>query len=85
MACGQPCAPGSVKRLKQVEAAPGEEKPYCPPPVLNSEYPDGVPDLPPTLARELHTTKLIAFRLTALAQKIREYGGWYIFECPSNR
>eukprot|EP00966_Prymnesium_polylepis_P010796 248782-Prymnesium_polylepis.1 len=32
MACGQPCAPGSVKRLKQIEVAPGEEKPYCPPP-----------------------------------------------------
>mmetsp|Transcript_19944 Transcript_19944/g.53769 ORF Transcript_19944/g.53769 Transcript_19944/m.53769 type:complete len:139 (+) Transcript_19944:66-482(+) len=49
-----------------------KEKPYCPPPVLNSEYPDGVPDLPPTLARELHNAKLIAFRVTALAQKIRD-------------
>jgi hypothetical protein len=85
MVCGQPCAPGTVKRLKQIDTPAGEEKPYCPPPVMNSKYPDGFPDLSPTLARELHNTKRIASRVTALAQKIRQFGGWLIFECPSTR
>eukprot|EP00966_Prymnesium_polylepis_P276302 6383314-Prymnesium_polylepis.2 len=61
--------------------APGEEKPYCPPPVINSKYPDGVPNLSPTLARELHNTKLIAFRVTAAAQKIKEFGAWFDDGC----
>eukprot|EP00966_Prymnesium_polylepis_P277779 6417769-Prymnesium_polylepis.1 len=52
---------------------------------MNSKYPDGFPDLSPTLARELHNTKRIASRVTALAQKIRQFGGWLIFECPSTR
>ena len=79
----QPCAPGSLVWHRKLSGAPGEEPPYCPPPVVTSRYSDGVPGLSGALGRELHDSRLIGYCLSQLGKRAFLLGGWFIFESPS--
>ena len=54
--CGLPCSPTTVARCFDASRDGGD---YGPPQLTNADYPDGLPDLPPSRAKELMKAQIL--------------------------